>query len=816
MRFFEEQPIFILDHQSLDILDVNDKAIKKYGYSFDEFTKLNVSELGDKYLRANLIDNLNGDKSSDKVWKHRNSDGQEFYVQFTYHLFNHNGTPARLAVAHDVTKLIEEDEKNRSAFPQVRTEVTNSPLAVIEWNEDLTVKQWSEKARDLFGWEENEVVGKEGFFEEFVYTDEVEKAKERFKVLRQSDRSGFSIEGRNYTKSGDIIHCEWYNSVLLDKNGNLVSIYAQVHDISERKQSENLFRALSEEALVGVYLIQEGKFKYVNPQFADIFGYNVNEIQHQLGPLDLAHPKDVDEVANNIQKRIEGDRKAIEYDFRCHTKDEKTIHVNVYGSRTTYQGKPAIIGTLVDITDSKLAYERYRASIESFQDLFDSISDAIYIQDQEGKFLEVNQGAIEMYGYERQEFIGQTPEFLAAPGKVDMEKTIAHVKKAIDGEPQTFQFWGKRKNGEVFPKEVTVNPGTYFGEDVVIAIARDVSEQYQVQEQIRRNEEMFRQLFQNAHIGIAMLDEKQEIQLVNNAFERIFGYSSDELKGLDIDKVIVPDSEMDDALKLSENIFSGKAAEMTAKREAKDGTLVDVLVYGVPVIVAGQTVAIFGMYVDITERKDAEDRLKKSLKEKEVLLAEIHHRVKNNLAVITGLLELQRYSTPEEDAQNALYESQMRVNSIALIHEKLYQSEDLSQISFDVYIRELSNIILTSLVHGKNNVQLNIDADTVQLTINQAIPCGLILNEIITNSFKHAFEDTNEGNIDISFKEEEGRQLTLIIEDDGSGLPENLQEKSDESLGMTLISTLTKQLKGESEFKNTGEGTRFELKFERD
>ncbi|MDZ7714821.1 MAG: PAS domain-containing protein [Balneolaceae bacterium] len=131
MRFFEEQPIFILDHQSLDILDVNDKAIEKYGYTFEEFTSLNVSELGQKHLRTAHIDELDTDSSSDKIWEHSDAKGQSFYVQFTYHLFNYNGVPARLAVAHDVTELVEKSEKNKSEFPQVRTEVTNSPLAVI-------------------------------------------------------------------------------------------------------------------------------------------------------------------------------------------------------------------------------------------------------------------------------------------------------------------------------------------------------------------------------------------------------------------------------------------------------------------------------------------------------------------------------------------------------------------------------------------------------------------------------------------------------------------------------------------------------------
>ncbi len=811
--FFDDHPIFVLDHSSLDILDVNEIALQTYGYSREEFLEMNISQLGEKKRRQALITSLREDATSDKVWLHTTKEGDEFYVQFTFHIFNYRGNPAKLVVAHDVSELIERDEENRALFPKAQTGMSESPLAIIEWNRDMTVKEWSEKATDLFGWSEDEVVGDKDFFSKFVHEDELDNARKRFRELCESGEANYTIEGRNYTRDGKVLNCEWYNSVLYNKDGELVSIYALVHDISERKQSENLFRALSEESLVGVYLIQDGIFKYINPRFAKIFHYKKEEIEGKLGPLDLAHPDDRHIVDKNIKDRIDGRIKAIEYDFRCMTKDSQIIHVNVYGTGIEYQGEPAIVGTIVDITDSKLAFERYKASIESFEDLFDSISDAIYIQKKDGKFLQVNKGAVEMYGYDREYFIGKTPEFLAAPGKVDMEKTLGYLEKAIAGEPQQFEWWGKRKNGEVFPKEIVLNPGTYFGERVVIAIARDISERFESQEQIRKNEELFRQLFQNAHIGIAMMDEHQEIRLVNDAFEDIFGYSSEDIRGLDIDKLIVPEEEMTEARELSAKTFKGISKEMTSVRKRKDGSLVDVLIYGVPVKVDGRTIAIFGIYVDITERKRAEEQIRQSLKEKEVLLAEIHHRVKNNLAVITGLLELQSYNTQSDEAIEIIKESQFRINSIALIHEKLYQSKDLSQISFDVYIRELSDIIWDSISDASRDISLDIEADPVQLTVNQAIPCGLILNELITNAFKHAFNGRKDGEINITLCEESGN-IAMQVRDNGRGLPDDFDQENPSSLGMKLIHTLTQQLNGQCNFANHEEGAGFKLEFE--
>ncbi|WP_445666050.1 PAS domain-containing sensor histidine kinase [Fodinibius sp. AD559] len=812
--FFDDQPIFILDHKSLAILDVNKAAIECYGYSRDEFLSMDVYDLGEKKKRVELIDGLSDkNKSVDKIWTQQTKNGETLYVQFTYHTFYHKGKPAKIAIAHDVSELVQKNEVRRTAFPKFITHESNFPLARIEWNADNKIKDWSEQAEELFGWREDEVIGWDNFLDELIVEDEIDQAKRNLKEAIANRKTHYSVEGKSVTKSGEIITCEWHNSLIYDENQNLHSVHSLVTDISERKESQNLFRTLSEKSLVGVFLIQDGRFKYVNPRFAEIFGYDQQEIIDEFHPEDLAHPDDRALIIANMKDRLNGNPEAEEeYEIKGVTKGGRVIDASLYGSKTMYRGKPAIVGTLVDITKDKEIFRKYRSSVETFQNLFDSISDAVYIQDSKGRFLEVNSGAVEMYGYDQSYFIGKKPQVLAAPGKVDMDEMKSFIQKALDGKTQSFEWWGKRKNGEVFPQEIVISKGSYFGEDAVITIARDISERYEAEEELRKNEEMFRQLFQNSPISIALLDKRQEIRQVNTAFSETFGYGTEEIRGLNIDQLIVPEHEKKEAREISNTIFEGKPAFHSGKRLRKDGSYVDVLIYGVPVTVNDKTVAIFGIYVDISERKQAEEKIKKSLKEKEVLLAEIHHRVKNNLAVITGLLELQVYNTSSKEASDVLENSQMRVNSIALIHEKLYQNKNLSEICFEQYLQDLTDAILTSMGTSQTDIEVTLNIDPVSLTVNQAIPCGLILNEIITNAFKHAYPEKGKGNITVNLNRR-GDDIYLSVVDDGIGIPDEINLENPKSLGIKLIRTLSKQLSAEAEFSNENPGTKFALQF---
>lgn len=226
-------------------------------------------------------------------------------------------------------------------------------------------------------------------------------------------------------------------------------------------------------------------------------------------------------------------------------------------------------------------------------------------------------------------------------------------------------------------------------------------------------------------------------------------------------------------------------------------------------IIPGTTDSVVSL-LDITERKTAENEVKRSLNEKELLLREIHHRVKNNMQIISSLLNLQRSYIQDEEADNILQESQGRVKSMALIHEKLYQTSDLARINVAEYIRSLTMNLFHSYT-VKPGINLSMDVGELYFNIDTAVPLGLIINELVSNSLKYAFQDQDEGEIRISLIEtaEPGRYL-LLIRDDGTGFPEEVDFCQTHSLGLQLVNTLVNQLDGEIEMVTNG-GTTFNI-----
>jgi PAS domain S-box-containing protein len=227
----------------------------------------------------------------------------------------------------------------------------------------------------------------------------------------------------------------------------------------------------------------------------------------------------------------------------------------------------------------------------------------------------------------------------------------------------------------------------------------------------------------------------------------------------------------------------------------------------------GNEMGMVSVASDISERKKREEEIRTSLREKEVMLAEIHHRVKNNLAVVSGLLQLQSFGTDNKDVEKALQDSQMRIQSIALVHEMLYESKSLAFIRYDRYVNDLLQAISSMHLNGDSDIKLFSDVEPISLSINQAIPCSLLINELIVNAFKHAFKNQKEGQIKVKLSSVE-EKITMIISDNGSGFDVENFTKSD-SLGATLVKTLTQQLKGDFEiFQNEGnKGSSFKIDF---
>ena len=217
--------------------------------------------------------------------------------------------------------------------------------------------------------------------------------------------------------------------------------------------------------------------------------------------------------------------------------------------------------------------------------------------------------------------------------------------------------------------------------------------------------------------------------------------------------------------------------------------------------------------LDITEHISYENELKQSVKEKTILLQEVHHRVKNNLAITSGLLYMQRVSTDNPEIQTLLGESERRIQSMTLIHELLYSSDDLSSILIDDYTKSLVGLIQQSL-DPDNNIEVNIHSEPFSINVTQAVPSALILNELISNCYKHAFDNGQSGTIDISI-EQKNEEVTFTVSDTGKGIEPGILENKEKHLGLTIVDTLINQVEGTYEIKNE-EGTKAQFQFKKD
>jgi len=300
----------------------------------------------------------------------------------------------------------------------------------------------------------------------------------------------------------------------------------------------------------------------------------------------------------------------------------------------------------------------------------------------------------------------------------------------------------------------------------------------------------------------------------NIGSERLFGYRADEVMGKPVTLLIPPEYQEEEEQILVRMMSGERVDHFETVRLAKDGRRIEVSVTASPIIDSqGHIIGASKIVRDITERKQAEERLQASLLEKDVLLKEIHHRVKNNLQVISSLVSLQARGSEDETVREVLKDVSYRVHSMALVHEKLYQSPDLARIDFAEYIRGLLSFLWRA--HGATaaSVRLTFNLEPVPLPVDTAVPCGLILNELAGNALKHAFRGRDEGEVTVSLKNGADGRIRMSVADNGVGLPEGLDWRQANSLGLRLVQMLSRQLDAEVEVCSRVE-TKFEIVFQ--
>lgn len=333
---------------------------------------------------------------------------------------------------------------------------------------------------------------------------------------------------------------------------------------------------------------------------------------------------------------------------------------------------------------------------------------------------------------------------------------------------------------------------------------------------IRDRDAHIRSIVDTAADGIVVINDRGIVESFNPAAERLFGYAADEIAGRNV-RMLMPEpfhSEHDgyirNFLETGVKKVIGIGREVVGRR--KDGTTFPIEL-GISEMRLGGERHFTGIIRDITERKQSESRVLNSLREKEILLREVHHRVKNNLQVIMSLLNLQEGYVHDARAGAVLQESRNRVRCMALIHEALYQADDLSLIDFAAYVHHLGANLLRFYGGSSRALPLLYQVEHVFLTRDTAVPCGLILHELVSNCFKHAYPGDRAGPIVISVREPSPGRYRLEIEDQGVGLPRDLDVDRANSLGLRLVRALTAQIGGTIEFSCEPCGTKVALSF---
>jgi len=549
----------------------------------------------------------------------------------------------------------------------------------------------------------------------------------------------------------------------------------------------------------------------VNQSAIQKYGYSREEFT-QLTVEDIRPEQDIPRVYEMMREKEMGTNVFDSGTYRHRTKNEEILHVQVTAQNLEYKGKKARVCHIHDLTEIINLKNKYKNTLEELHHHIDENPLAMVKFDHDFRIIEWSKRAEEKLGYSQDDVQGKTSFELGLFPKEEHDLIKERIRKLTDGtlEKTRFNTIASKKDETQVHVRIHASALRTSGNNLksVVAFIENINAQKRAELLLKTTEEM-------AQIGGWEYNpNSNELHWTNEVY-RIHELPME--KEVDVQEALGYYEREDRnrlATDLENAVKNRETYDSEYRLETPEGTKKWVRAMGRPVIRNGRVYKVTGTLQDISEQKFKEQELQRSAQEKEVLLAEIHHRVKNNLAIISGLLELKALNIDDEAMTDILRQSQLRIQSMSMIHEALYEADDFSNLEFHVFVENLVGAIEEAHNYLNKDIELTFTlSDSLQLNVNQAIPCGLIINELVTNSFKHAFAGRDKGEIAISLNyNQQQHEVVLQVMDDGKGLPEDFMKGETSSLGGTLIQQLTTQLDGRLHMENR-EGAFVELCF---
>ncbi|MBL1211226.1 PAS domain S-box protein [Geminocystis sp. GBBB08] len=645
---------------------------------------------------------------------------------------------------------------------------------------------------NYYGIDREKVIGNK--YQPVIYSPDLDKIQQMLDSLCLENPVA-TIEHRAIVQ-GEIRWMEWTNRAIFDQEGNFIEFQSVGRDIHDRQQAEIKIQQLNEQlqslldnAPLSISLFNsKGKYLQVNKTLSQKLNLPSEEI---IGKTfqDLFPPS----VYNIFQSRLDilkNTLKSIDVEDQIiinnQTKIFRTILFPVLKENNTDQIFWAIA---YDITEQKRIEASLRAKTEELDRFFSVAIDLLSISNLEGDFLRVNSQWQKTFDYTIQELEGM--RLLNYVHPEDLEKTNIAISTLKNNEPiNNFVNRYRCRDGSYRDLEWR----SVRVDNLIYSAARDITNRLQVENQLRNYEK----IVAGTSDAIALIDKNYIYQVVNEKYLYLHQKSLSEVINHPITDILDPE--------LFANIFKTKVDQCLSGKTINFEIWYDHPItknqylsityspsYQLDHNISGIVVSIR----DITQVKIIEQQIQASLHEKEVLLKEIHHRVKNNLQIIHSLLNLQSRSINNPSISIKFQESQTRIQSMALIHEHLYQSNNFSEINLSEYINELINILFSTYQINTLSIEYQVKVEqNFFLDIDSAVPCGLIINELISNVLKYAFNKNQKGKLFVGITADKENNLVLTVADNGKGLPPDLNWEKSPTLGLKLVKNLIRQLRG--------------------